>query len=79
MNSKNDRSSTAEIHDLEAMERDIAEYGLFTYEEMAELVPELPESMFDAAGGKYLKISIGKGNMTTEELEGMIIRYTKFF
>ncbi|MBE6650406.1 MAG: hypothetical protein E7613_03745 [Ruminococcaceae bacterium] len=66
-------------YDLEAMERDIAEYGLFTYEEMAELVPELPESMFDAAGGKYLKISIGKGNMTVEELEGMIIRYTKFF
>lgn len=66
-------------YDLEAMERDIAEYGLFTYEEMAELVPELPESMFDAAGGKYLKISIGKGNLTAEELEQMIIRYAKFF
>jgi hypothetical protein len=35
--------------------------------------------MFHAAGGAYLKISIGKGNLTMEELTTMISRYSKFF
>lgn len=64
-------------YDLEAMERDIAKYGLFTYEELNAICP-LSEDMFYAAGGAYLKISIGKGNLTMEELIDMIIRYSKF-
>ena len=64
-------------YDYEAMERDIAEYGLFTYEEMNALCP-LSEDMFYAAGGAYLKISIGKGNLTVEELIAMIERYSKY-
>lgn len=65
-------------YDYEAMARDIETYGLFTYEEMNAIVP-LPEEMFTAAGGAYLKVSIGKGNMTLDDLIYMIERYTKFF
>ena len=65
-------------YDFEAIDRDIQEYGLFTYKELSEYV-ELPEEMFDAAGGKYLKISIEKGYLTLDKLIKMIERYTKFF
>ena len=65
-------------YDYEAMAKDIETYGLFTYEEMNAIVP-LPEDMFIAAGGAYLKVSIGKGNMTLDDLIYMIERYTKFF
>ena len=62
----------------EAMEQDIAEYGLYTYEELNAIEP-LPEYMFDAAGGQYLKVSIGKGNLTVDELRAMIQRYNGYF
>ena len=65
-------------YDYEQMEQDIAQYGLYTYEELNALCP-LSEDMFNAAGGAYLKISIGKGNLTEEELIAMITRYSKFF
>ncbi len=65
-------------YNYEQMEKDIATYGLYTYEELNALCP-LSEDMFNAAGGAYLKISIGKGNLTEEELFEMINRYSKFF
>ena len=65
-------------YDLEAMQRDIETYGLFTYEEL-NAICHLSEEMFNAAGGAYLKISIGKGNLSEEELIYMINRYSKFF
>ncbi len=65
-------------YDYAAIERDIATYGLFTYEELNAICP-LSEDMFNMAGGAYLKISIGKGNLTMDELVGMITRYSKFF
>lgn len=65
-------------YDYEAMERDIQTYGLFTYEELNAIAP-LSEEMFYAAGGAYLKVSIGKGNLTMDELITMINRYSKFF
>jgi len=65
-------------YDAEAMQRDIETYGLYTYEEMNEIVP-LPREMFDAAGGAYLKVSIGKGNMTLDDLIYMVNRYSVFF
>ena len=65
-------------YDPEAMQRDIETYGLFTYEEMNAIVP-LPKEMFETCGGAYLKVSIGKGNMTLDDLIYMIERYTKFF
>lgn len=64
-------------YDYEAMARDIETYGLFTYEEMSQYA-DLTEEMFNAAGGQYLKISIGKGNMTVDELIAMIERYKKY-
>ena len=65
-------------YDYEQMEKDIETYGLYTYEELNAVCP-LSEDMFIAAGGAYLKISIGKGNLTEEELFAMINRYSKFF
>lgn len=53
-------------------------YGLFTYEEFAEILP-VPEVIFEAFGGQYLKIAIGKGIITHEKLEELIVRYSKFF
>ena len=65
-------------YDYEQLEKDIETYGLFTYEELNAICP-LSEDMFNAAGGAYLKISIGKGNLTMEELVYMITRYSVFF
>ena len=65
-------------YDYEQIEKDIETYGLYTYEELNAICP-LSEDMFNAAGGAYLKISIGKGNLTEEELFAMITRYSKFF
>ncbi len=65
-------------YDFDLMQRDIETYGLFTYEELNSIV-ELPESMFNEAGGEYLKISIAKGRMTMDGLIAMIERYKKYF
>ena len=64
-------------YDYEQLAKDIETYGLFTYEELNAICP-LTEEMFNAAGGAYLKISIGKGNLTMDELIYMINRYSKF-
>ena len=65
-------------YDYEQITKDIETYGLYTYEELNAICP-LSEEMFNAAGGAYLKISIGKGNLTEEELINMIERYSEFF
>ena len=57
---------------------DIAEYGLYTYEEFVEEYP-ISEEVFEAFGGKYLKVAIGKGLITPDEIEGLIVRYTPYF
>lgn len=57
---------------------DIATYGLFTYEEFAELYP-IPEEMFNAVNGQYLKVSIGKGLIDYETLGILIETYSHFF
>jgi hypothetical protein len=77
-------SGTSEVdadtmtYDCEQMAKDIETYGLYTYEELNALYP-LSEEMFNAAGGAYLKISIGKGNLIEQELFNTINRYSKFF
>lgn len=58
--------------------KDISEYGLFTYKEFATIYP-VPEVIFEAFGGKYLKVAIGKGLLTEEMLESLIARYSVFF
>jgi|GEM_PF-2415106 len=57
---------------------DVETYGLFTYEEFAEIMP-VPETIFEAFNGQYLKISMGKGLIDYERLSLLIDRYTKFF
>lgn len=66
------------MYDFEAMQKDIETYGLYTYEELNAICP-LSEAMFEAAGGAYLKVSIGKGNLTEHELIRMINRYSVYF
>lgn len=57
---------------------DIETYGLFTYEEFYELYP-VPKYMFDAVDGANLKVALGKGLLTHEELSYLIERYSEFF
>jgi hypothetical protein len=57
---------------------DVETYGLFTYEEFAQLFP-VPETVFEAFGGQYLKVSIGKGLIDYETLGELIARYADFF
>lgn len=64
-------------YDEAAMLSDIEQYGLFTYEEFAEIYP-IPEEMFNAFNGQYLKVSIGKGLITLEEIGNLINRYADF-
>ena len=63
---------------LEAMDRDIALHGLYTYDEFAELVP-VSEDVFNAFNGQYLKVAVGKGLITVEQLNNLASRYAEFF
>lgn len=65
-------------YDQGDFEADIEEFGLFTFEEFAEIF-EIPEFIFEAFNGQYLKVSIGKGLVTFEELGALIARYAAFF
>lgn len=64
-------------YDEAQMQADIAQYGLFTYEEFAELFP-ISEAVFEAFNGQYLKIAMGKGLIDAEELQRLIERYAEF-
>ena len=66
------------IYDKFSMEYDIQTYGLYTYNEFAELIP-VPQEMFDAVNGKYLKVAIGKGLITEERVKYLIERYIHHF
>ncbi|MBR6788615.1 MAG: hypothetical protein IKM44_02275 [Clostridia bacterium] len=64
--------------DEEAYAEDIAEYGLFTYEEFSEEY-EVSEEVFEAFNGRYLKVAIGKGLITEERIGELIEKYSEFF
>jgi hypothetical protein len=64
-------------YDQEAFLADIEEYGLFSYEEFAEIYP-IHEAIFNAFGGKYMKVSIGKGLIDYDTLGELIIKYSEF-
>lgn len=66
------------MYDTAAMAADIEEYGLFTYEELNAIVP-VPEAIFDAVNGQYLKVSIGKGLITYEQIGELIDLYSGLF
>ena len=65
-------------YDESAMQADIEQYGLFTYEEFYEIIP-VPIEMFEAVNGQYLKVAISKGLINWETLERLIERYVIYF
>lgn len=65
-------------YDQDAFLADIEQYGLFTYEEFNAAVP-ISEEVFEAFNGKYLKVAIGKGLVTWEELIALLERYGELF
>lgn len=64
-------------YDEAQMQADIAQYGLFTYEEFAELF-SISEEVFEAFNGQYLKVAIGKGLIDAEGLQTLIEHYAGF-
>lgn len=62
--------------DEEKMAADIEKYGLFTYDDFAEYIPE---EVYYAFNGQYLKVAMGKGLLTWESLFALIERYEKFW
>lgn len=64
-------------YDEAQMQADIAQYGLFTYEEFAELFP-ISQEVFEAFNGQYLKVAMGKGLIDAEGLQTLIERYAEF-
>lgn len=64
--------------DAASFATDIATYGLYTYEEFAEIFP-IPEVVFEAFNGQYLKVSISKGLIDMDGLAALIERYAEFF
>ena len=73
-----DVDTTSMKFDETQMAEDIATYGLFTYEEFNSVIP-LPEFVFDAFNGQYLKVSVGKGLITMGEIVTLLNRYSAFF
>lgn len=64
-------------YDEALMKADIEEYGLFTYEEFTEYF-YLPEEAFEAFNGQYMKVAIGKGLISMEQLASLYNRYSDF-
>lgn len=56
----------------EKMQADIDKYGLYSYEDFAEY---LPEELYNAFPAPYFKVSVGKGYVTFEEILGYIHTY----
>ena len=56
-------------YDETTLKSDIDEYGLYTYEDFAEYVTE---EQFDIFNGYYVKISVGKGYLTYDEVVELI-------
>jgi len=69
---------TIMAYDEDSMLQDIATYGLYTYEEFNNIIP-IPELVFNAFNGQYLKVAIGKGITTLQEIQSLLDRYSVFF
>lgn len=57
------------MYDEAQMQADIEKYGLYTYEDFADYIPE---ELFYALPFQYVKISVAKGLMTWEEIIHLI-------
>ncbi len=64
-------------YDTQAMDEDIAQYGLYTYEEFSQTF-DVSEQLFNAVNGQYLKVAIGKGLITKDAINQLIERYANY-
>ncbi len=60
------------MYDADQMQKDIEQYGLYTYEEFADY---LTYEQFAALNVQYLKIAVEKGQFTYEGILGLIDTY----
>lgn len=63
-------------YDEKAKQADIDKYGLFTYDDFKDYMPYEAYCLFPAP---YLKVSIGKGLITFDDILAYIERYDKFW
>lgn len=59
-------------YDAEKMHADIETYGLFTLDDFGGMIPEIA---FEAFNGSWLKVAIGKGMLTWEDIAYLAERY----
>ena len=59
-------------YDAEKMAEDVETYGLFTFEDFGGMIPE---DVFYAFNGAYLKVAMGKGMITWEDIAYLVERY----
>ena len=59
-------------YDVIKMAQDIEKYGLYTYEDFTNMIPE---EAFIVFNGDWLKVAIGKGILTWEDIEKYAERY----
>ncbi len=64
-------------YDTASFNQDITTYGLFSYDELSALIP-ISEEIFNALNAKYLKVAIGKGLITIDELKVLYNRYAEY-
>ena len=69
--------TTMRIDEAQYLE-DIATYGLYTYEEFAQEY-DVPEEIFNAVQGQYLKVAIGKGLIDSQGINDLINSYSQYF
>ncbi|MBE6688788.1 MAG: hypothetical protein E7588_05870 [Ruminococcaceae bacterium] len=67
-----DVDTSSMIYDADKMHKDIETYGLFTLEDFGGIITK---DAFDAFNGDLLKIAIGKGLLTMEDIACMAERY----
>jgi len=61
-------------YDKEKMEKDIEQYGLFEYEDFKDLIPEYAFKLYHV---EYLKVALGKGLTTWDEIYFLVDYYHK--
>ena len=59
-------------YDIFGMIRDLCRYGVFTYSDFEGMIPE---EAYHAFNGQYLKIAIGKGLITWDDIARLAERY----
>ncbi len=64
-------------YDEIAMQSDIEQFGLYTYDEFNDILP-VSEAVFNAFNGKFLKVAIGKGLIDIHTLERLVDMYSEF-